>query len=288
MNKYENQTYDQERALYGIKNSIVENCIFDGPADGESALKETANLSIKDCKFMLRYPMWHLTKAEIEGCTLTETCRAALWYDSDISISNCTLNGIKAIRECSKTSLKSCRIDSTEFGWFCQGIEINDCVINSEYAFLKSTDIEIENIELSGKYSFQYTQNVTIHNSVLITKDAFWHSKNVTVTDSVVKGEYLGWYSENLKFIRCKIIGTQPLCYAKGLVLEDCEMEGADLAFENSEVTANITGNIISIKNPQSGSIVCDKVELVIQDEYQRPPANCKIITRSKIEHLAL
>ncbi len=96
-----------------------------------------------------------------------------------------------------------------------------------------------------------------------------------------MKGEYLGWYSENLKFIRCKIIGTQPLCYAKGLVLEDCEMEGADLAFENSEVTANIIGNIISIKNPQSGSIVCDNVESVIQDEYQRPPADCKIITRS-------
>ena len=54
------------------------------------------------------------------------------------------------------------------------------------------------------------------------------------------QGEYLAWYSENLRLVRCKIIGTQPLCYAKNLVLEDCEMEGADLSFEYSEVTATV------------------------------------------------
>lgn len=50
--------------------------------------------------------------------------------------------------------------------------------------------------------------------------------KTLRYTSSIVKGEYLAWYSENLRLVRCKIIGTQPLCYAKGLVLEDCEMEG--------------------------------------------------------------
>ena len=48
------------------------------------------------------------------------------------------------------------------------------------------------------------------------TKDAFWHAKNVVVRDSVVKGEYLAWYCENVTFERCRIIGTQPLCYCQG------------------------------------------------------------------------
>lgn len=86
---------------------------------------------------------------------------------------------------------------------------------------MKTRNLEITNFEMKGKYSFQYVENVLIKDSYLDTKDAFWHGKSITVQDSVVKGEYLGWYSENLKFVRCKIIGTQPLCYAQNLVLED-------------------------------------------------------------------
>lgn len=39
-----NQTFDQERALYGIDGITAENCSFDGPADGESAFKEGKNI----------------------------------------------------------------------------------------------------------------------------------------------------------------------------------------------------------------------------------------------------
>ena len=107
----------------------------------------------------------------------------------------------------------------------------------------------------------------------------FWHTKNFTVYDSVVKGEYLGWYSENLKLVRCKIIGTQPLCYCKGLVLEDCEMVDCDLAFENSEVVATVKGRIDSVKNPVHGSITADAIGEVILVENLWPGADCAIHT---------
>ena len=35
----ENQTFDEERALYGEKDLIVRSCRFGGPADGESAFR---------------------------------------------------------------------------------------------------------------------------------------------------------------------------------------------------------------------------------------------------------
>lgn len=41
----------------------------------------------------------------------------------------------------------------------------------------------------------------------------------MTVRDSVIKGEYLAWYSEGLTLVHCRIIGTQPFCYCKGLKL---------------------------------------------------------------------
>lgn len=59
MNIIENTTYDNERALYNIRDTIVTGCTFAGPADGESVLKETRNIIIDNCSFSLRYPIWH-------------------------------------------------------------------------------------------------------------------------------------------------------------------------------------------------------------------------------------
>ena len=64
------------------------------------------------------------------------------------------------------------------------------------------------------------------------------------ITCATVKGEYLGWYSEGLTLVRCRIEGTQPLCYCKDLTLIDCEMVGGDLSFENSTVNATIKGHV--------------------------------------------
>ena len=50
-----NQIFDEERALYGERDIIVQSCKFDGPADGESAFKECANVAAEDCFLNLRY-----------------------------------------------------------------------------------------------------------------------------------------------------------------------------------------------------------------------------------------
>ncbi|MCM1159442.1 MAG: DUF3737 family protein [Clostridium sp.] len=275
-----NRTYDEERALYGIRGAEITDCSFDGPADGESALKETTDIMVERCYFNLRYPFWHTKGAVIRDVTMTEGCRAALWYDENIMMENCRMNGIKALREChGKISLNGCEIHSPEFSWRCSDLQIRKCVLESEYPFFECRDMEIDDLTMAGKYSFQYVENAIIRNSDLNTKDAFWHSKNVTVEDSVVCGEYLGWYSENLKLVRCKIVGTQPLCYCKGLVLEDCTMEQADLAFENSEVHAVISGKIDSVKNPVSGEIYADEIGELILEKERIDPAKTKIIS---------
>lgn len=279
MTEYIGNVYDEERALYGVHGAVIENCRFEGPADGESALKETGDLKINNCDFLLRYPLWHTTGAVIDNCRMTDTCRAALWYDRDVTIKDSVLGGIKAVRECDNTEICGTKINSTEFGWFCRGLKISDSELVSEYPFMHSSDMRIYNLKMQGKYSFQYTENVEIHNSYLDTKDAFWHGKNITVYDSVVKGEYLGWYSENVRFVRCRITGTQPLCYAKGLVLEDCEMIDCDLSFERSDVIADIRGGITSVKDPISGRITADSIGELIMDEYA-DKSTCAVTVR--------
>ncbi len=281
--KFENKQYDEERALYGIRDSAVIGCRFDGEADGESALKECRNIEVEKCYFNLRYPLWHVDDANIREVQMTENCRAALWYDSDVRISDSKLHGIKALRECEGVSLENCDISSEEFGWRCRGIYIKDCTLSSMYPFFECRDMEVENLSMMGKYSFQYIENATFRNCVFNTKDAFWHAKNVTVYDSLVAGEYLAWYSENLRLVRCKISGTQPLCYCKGLVLEDCEMEGTDLSFENSEVKATVKGNIVSVKNPISGYIRADSIGEIILDDEHAERSTCEILVAEKV-----
>ncbi len=279
MNTVKNQTFDEERALYGSQDLLVEDCSFDGPADGESALKESRNIQVVHSFFNLRYPFWHVHGLKLSGSEMTELCRAALWYSDHIEITDTRLHGIKALRECSDVTMKDCDILSPEFGWSVQGIRMEDSSAESEYFMMRSSDLHFRNVQMKGKYSFQYIENSVFEHCRFDTKDAFWHAKNVVVRDSVVKGEYLAWYCENVTFENCQIIGTQPLCYCKGLKLINCEMIDTDLAFERSDVEATITTPVISIKNPLSGHITVPAVGEVIRDI---PEADDGIVTVQK------
>ena len=279
MTTIQNQTFDQERALYGGQDLLVQNCSFDGPADGESAFKECSGIQVERCFFNLRYPFWHDHGLTIRDCELTDKCRAALWYSDHVAIEDTKLHGIKALRECSDAVLKNCDIISPEFGWNSHRVTMEDCTAQSEYFMMRGTDLHFRNVTFQGKYSFQYIENSVFEHCSFDTKDAFWHAKNVVVRDCVVKGEYLAWYCENVTFDHCTIIGTQPLCYCKGLTLIDCKMVDCDLAFERSEVQAAVTTPVVSIKNPLAGSrITVPAVGEIIRDS---PGAAGEIVVTS-------
>ena len=271
----ENQTFDEERALYGEKDIKIIGCRFDGEADGESALKESNNIEAVDCYFNLRYPFWHDTRVNIVNAEMTELCRAALWYSSDIKIENSKLHGIKALRECKNVSISDTDVKSTEFGWSVDRISMKNSAAAGEYFMMRSTGLHFEDVKFEGKYSFQYIEDSVFENCTFNTKDAFWHAKNITIKNCYVKGEYLAWYSENVTFENCKIIGTQPLCYCKGLKLINCEMYDADLSFEKSEVEATLLSPVISIKNATKGYIYLPSADEIICDDVN---AKCQII----------
>ena len=273
-------TYDEERALYHLSNADVVDCVFAGPADGESVLKEARDVKLENCSFSLRYPLWHVEKFHLHDSKMDEKTRAPIWYSKDGIITDSDLNGIKAVRECSNIKISDCTITSEEFGWKSQDISVKDSSLHAQYLFFDSRNVTLENVKMTGKYSFQYMENLTIRNSDLDTKDAFWHSKNVTVFNSLVKGEYLGWFSEGLTLVNCHIVGTQPLCYCKDLKLVNCTMEATDLAFEYSDVEAVIEGHVDSIKNPRSGSITVDSVGEILMTDDTVMECNGKVMVR--------
>ena len=280
MTLYENRTFPNERDLYGVSDVRLVRCAFEGVADGESALKESRDIVLDDCRFALRYPLWHVEGASLANVDMLETCRAALWYARRVHIADSRLHGIKALRECDAIDIAGTDVVSAEFGWKCRDIHAENSSFQGEYPFLELQGGVFTNCRLKGKYSFQYAQNLVFDHCDLDTKDAFWHCRNVVVRDSTVRGEYLAWYSEGLTLERCRIIGTQPLCYAKGLVLRDCTMEDCDLSFEYSEVDADVQGRILSVKNPRSGRIIADSFGDILFTADARKPCTAQVVAR--------
>lgn len=276
------RTYDDERALYGLANATLQNVSFDGPNDGESALKECRDVVIQASSFRLRYPLWHDNGIVLEDVTIADSSRAALWYSSKVLIAQSKLLGIKALRECENVAIRDTEIASEEFGWMCRDVSMQNGSLAGDYAFFHASNLRLENVRFSGKYSFQYVENLSIEGGTFNTKDAFWHAHNVTVRNATLKGEYLGWYSDGLTLVNCRIEGTQPLVHCTNLTLVDCQMIDCDLAFEGSDVYATISGYVESIRDPKSGYIAVQNVGKIVHDTKAGCGARIVVLSRIK------
>ncbi len=279
MKTIKNEEFGGERPLFASHGLVLENVTVHA---GESALKECSDITAIGCRFEGKYPFWHVNRFTIKDCLFTPGARAALWYSSNLDMSDTLVEAPKMFREMQHLNLERVRIpDAAETMWHVSDVRLRDVEVHgADYLFMHSSDIDIDNYRHRGNYSFQYCRNVVIRNARISSKDAFWNTDNVTVYDSELEGEYLGWHSHNLRLVRCHISGTQPLCYCSDLVLEDCTFApNGDLAFEESTLTATIKGHITSVKNPTSGSIKATSIGELIIDKNIKAPADCVIET---------
>ena len=171
MELIQHRTMDEERALYHLTDGVVEHCTFAGPADGESALKEARNVTVRHCAFSLRYPFWHTEGFTVEYCTLDEGVRASLWYAADGTIRHTTVSGVKCLRECRNISFEHCTVVSEEFGWRCRNVDLSHTAVTSQYFLFETKGGNITDLTLKGKYSFQYTEDLTVTDSFLAQQE---------------------------------------------------------------------------------------------------------------------
>ena len=280
METIKNQEFGGERPLFASHNLRLENVTIHA---GESALKECSDIVAINCRFEGKYPFWHTDRFTVKDCLFTEGARAALWYSTDLVMTDTLVEAPKMFREMKNLKLTNVKIpDAQETMWHVSDVKLRNVeVAHADYLFMHSQDIDIENYRQQGNYSFQYCRNVVIRDAVIDSKDAFWNTHKVTLINCQLTGEYLGWHSHDLHLINCKISGTQPLCYCHDLVVENCEFApDCDLAFEESTLQATVNGNITSVKNPTSGRIEADGIGEIIIDKNIKAPADCEIIIR--------
>ena len=272
------QRFAGERALFKARDLLIENCVFE---DGESPLKEARNLTVADSVFRWKYPFWYGTAITVRNSMLLEMARAGMWYDTNLTFENCTIEAPKGFRHC-----KNLRIERTslphalETLWWCSDVVLRDVTACGDYFAKNCTNVQVEDLQLVGNYCFDGCRDVTVANARMVSKDAFWNCENVTVRNSFISGEYLGWNAHNLTFESCTIESLQGLCYIDGLTLKNCRLINTTLAFEYcSNINAEVTTTIDSVVNPRSGIIRAAGFGQVIQDDPDIDTTQVTLVT---------
>ena len=268
-----------ERALFRAADLEIVDTIFD---DGESPLKESRDLKIRNSMFKWKYPLWYAKNIDVKDSTWFEMARAGVWYTDNITVEDSAIEAPKNFRRCNGVKLEDVSFsNAAETLWSCKNVELEDVVARGDYFAMNSEDIRAEELILFGNYAFDGCKNVVVEESRLLTKDAFWNCENVVVRDSFISGEYLAWNSKNVTFENCTIESLQGMCYVENLRLVNCKLINTTLAFEYSTVEAEIDSKIDSVLNPKGGTIKAKAIgELIIQKD-EVDPKKTKIVCRS-------
>lgn len=277
MQTINNHYFEGERILYGLEDAELNGITF---GDGESPLKEAKNIKLKDSIFKWKYPLWYDENVEVENTTFETMSRSGIWYTKNISIKNSALQAPKLFRRAEGITLDNVHFsDAEETMWTCKDIKITNTQINGDYFGKDSENIYLDNVSIIGNYCFDGAKNIEVHNSTFVSKDAFWNCDNVTIYDSTIDGEYLAWNTKNIKFINCKIESDQGLNYIDHLEMKNTSLIHTDLAFEYvSNVDAEITTMIDSVKNPISGKISAPEIGKLIMDADKVDPSKTEIV----------
>jgi len=266
MKEIKQQKLTGERALFAGNQLRIVDCVF---TDGESPLKEGSDIEIINTLFGWKYPLWYCNNIIVKDSNWLDMARAGVWYTENIIVKNAVISAPKNFRRCKGVELTDIAFTRAEETiWNCDRVKMKNVSAKGDYFAMNSSNMEIDNLKLEGNYSFDGCKNVVIRNSSLVTKDAFWNSENVTVYDSFISGEYLGWNAKNLTLINCTVESLQGMCYVDNLVMKNCKLINTTLAFEYSDVDAQIDSKVESVLNPKSGTIKAEQIgELILEPD---------------------
>ncbi|AKP67846.1 DUF3737 family protein [Companilactobacillus ginsenosidimutans] len=273
------QYFEGERPLFKEHDAAITDTTF---GEGESPLKEARDIDLTDVVFKWKYPLWYAKNVKVEDSIFETMSRSGIWYTDNIEIKNSALQAPKLFRRASQIKLENVHFaDAEETMWSCKDINLKNVQVNGNYFGMNSENIYADNINVVGNYVFDGAKNVEVHNSTFVSKDAFWNCENVTIYDSKISGEYLAWNTKNITLVNCTIESDQGLCYIDNLKMVNCKALRTDLAFEYcSNIDAEITTNVMSIKNPISGTIKVASVNNIIFDDPEIDPDKTNIETK--------
>ena len=259
--------FTDERSLFQGKNLQIDNCTFQ---IGESPLKESENIDIKNSCFKYKYPLWYSKNITVESSVFETMARSGIWYTENVKVSDCTVKAPKLFRRCKRVSVQNLTLeDAKETLYFCEKVNLENIVDNNgDYFGMNSRSVKAKNIIINGNYCFDGGDNISVKDSIINSKDAFWNCENVYLENCKIDGEFFGWNSKNIYLKNCEISSHQGFCYMENIKLENCTITGGDLLFEYCKnIDAEVLSALESVKNPISGTIRSKGIVSLILDD---------------------
>lgn len=277
MQEIKEQRLTGERALFRSKDLSIEYSIF---ADGESPLKESRDISLKNTSFQWKYPLWYCRNIAVQDCDFAEMARAGIWYTDNITVADTLYEAPKGFRRVKGLTLRNVDLPHAEETlWHCSDVTLENVVAKGDYFAMNCDHMKLDQFRLVGNYCFDGCHDVEVHHAKMLSKDAFWNCENIMVYDSYICGEYLGWNSRYVTFVNCVIESLQGMCYMDNVVMKNCRLLNTTLAFEYSTADVETVGRIESVKNPSAGVIRAGEIGELILNEKEIDPAKTTIIT---------
>lgn len=226
MRHIHHETFDQERALYGQRDIQVTDCSFDGPADGESAFKEGANIqALRECG-----------QVTLRDCDIVSPEFG--WSVHDITMDHCTA-------------------ESEYFMMRSTNLRFTDVTFRGKYSFQYIEDAIFDNCRFDTKDAFWHAKNVVVRNSVVKGEYLAWYCENVTFEHCTIIGTQPLCYCKGLKLVDCRMEDTD-------LAFEKSDVEATVLtpvvSIKNprsGRIVVPSVGEIIRDDPESRGEILC-------------------------------
>ena len=113
-----------ERPLFAIHDTRLENVTI---TEGESGIKCCHDLEADHCRFIGKYPWWHVDGSLITNCYFEVGSRSAIWYSNDMVMRDSIIDGPKFFREMRNLTLENVVInDADETFWRVDGLKLSN------------------------------------------------------------------------------------------------------------------------------------------------------------------